>query len=94
MIVRLMGEGQFEIDKRHVDEVNKIDNNIVKIVNKGDEKSFKTEFKKLTEYVRRYGKPISNDVLKPSDIIIPPADITLDEARKIFSGEGLIPDAT
>ncbi|MCZ7395553.1 MAG: hypothetical protein O8C68_07020 [Candidatus Methanoperedens sp.] len=36
MIVRLMGEGQFEIDKKHMDEINKIDNNIVKIVNKGD----------------------------------------------------------
>ena len=38
MIVRLMGEGQFEIDKKHVDEINKIDNNIVKLVNKGNEK--------------------------------------------------------
>ena len=38
MIVRLMGEGQYELDKKHLDEVNKIDNNIVNIVNKGNEK--------------------------------------------------------
>ncbi len=31
MIVRLMGEGQYELEKKHMDEVNKIDNNIVKI---------------------------------------------------------------
>lgn len=92
MIVRLMGEGQFEIEKRHVDEINKIDNNLVKLVNKGDEKTFKAEYKRLTETVRKYGKPIPHDVLKPSDVIIPPADISLEEARRIFRGEGLVPD--
>jgi len=96
MIVRLMGEGQYELDKKHLDVVNKIDNNIVKIINSGDEKAvkitFKTEFKKLTEYVRSNGKKIPDEIIKPSDMIIPPADLTLEEARKIFKGEGLIPD--
>lgn len=87
-----MGEGQFEIDKKHVDEINKIDNNIVKIVNKGNEKVFKSEFKKLNDYVRKYGKPIPHEILKPSDVIIPPGDITIEEAKKIFKGEGLLPD--
>ncbi len=91
MIVRLMGEGQYEIDKKHIDEINNIDNNLVKIVNKGDEKGFKAEFRKLTENVHRYGKKLPDDVLKPSDIIIPPADLTLEEAREIFKGDGLIP---
>lgn len=92
MIVRLMGEGQFEIDKKHIDELNKIDNNIVKIVKKGDTKAFRTEIRKLTDYVRTKGKPIANEVLKPSELVIPPADLTLEEAKKIFEGEGLIPD--
>ncbi len=95
MIVRLMGDGQYEIDKKHIDAVNKIDNNIVKIVS-GDEKTaisaFRTEYKKLHDYVRKYGKKIPHEIIKPSDIIIPPEDITLEEARKIFEGEGLIPD--
>ena len=96
MIVRLMGEGQYEIDKKHLDAVNKIDNNIVKIVSGTDEKvvstAFKTEYKKLSDYVRKNGKKIPNEILKPSDIIIPPADLTLEEARQIFKGEGLIPE--
>jgi len=96
MIVRLMGEGQFEIDKKHLDAVNKIDNNIVKIVSGIDEKAvetaFKTEYKKLIDHVRKNGKKISYEIIKPSDIIIPPADLTLEEARKIFTGEGLIPE--
>jgi hypothetical protein len=91
-----MGEGQYEIDKKHLDAVNKIDNNIVKIVNGRDEKvveaAFKTEYKTLIDYVRKNGKKIPNEIIKPSDIIIPPADLTLEEARKIFTGEGLIPE--
>ncbi len=92
MIVRLMGEGQFEIDSKHLDEMNRIDNNIVKIVVKGDERTFKTEFKKLIDYVRRNGKKMPDNILKPSDIIIPPADVTIKEAQEIFKGEGLVPD--
>ncbi len=92
MIVRLMGEGQFEIDSKHLDEMNRIDNNIVKIVVKGDEKVFKTEFKKLIDYVRKNGKRMPDNILKPSDIIIPPADVTVKEAQEIFKGEGLVPD--
>jgi hypothetical protein len=96
MIVRLMGEGQYEIDKKHLDAVNKIDNNIVKIVKSQDEKAveaaFKTEYKTLIDYVRKNGKKIPNEIIKPSDLIIPPADLTLEEARKIFTGEGLIPE--
>lgn len=92
MIVRLMGEGQYELDKKQLDEVNRIDNNIVRIVNRGDEKAFRSEFRKLADLVRRNGKKIPDEVIKPSDVIIPPADLTLDEAKRIFSGEGLVPD--
>jgi len=92
MIVRLMGEGQYELDKKHIDEVNRIDNNIVKIVNKGDEKVFRSEFKKLSDYVRKNGKKIADEVIQPSEIIIPPSDLTLDEAKKIFAGDGVFPD--
>ncbi|KCZ73519.1 hypothetical protein ANME2D_00588 [Candidatus Methanoperedens nitroreducens] len=92
MIVRLMGEGQYELDSKYLDEMNRIDNNIVEIVTKGDEKTFKTEFMKLTECVRRNGKKVADEIIEPSDIIIPPDDLTLEEAREIFTGHGLIPD--
>lgn len=84
MIVRLMGEGQYELDKKHSDEMNRIDNNIVKLVTKGDERTFRSEFKKLTDYVHRHGKKIPDNILKPSDIIIPHAELTLKEAQEIM----------
>ena len=62
------------------------------LVEAGTLEDVKIEFKKLTDYVRKNGKKIPDEIIKPSDLIIPPADITLEEARDIFKGEGLIPD--
>jgi hypothetical protein len=91
-----MGEGQFEMDKKHLEAVNKIDNNIVKIVNGSDEKviatAFNKEYKNLIDYVRKNGNKIPPEIIKPSDMIIPPSDLTLEEARQIFKGVGLIPE--
>jgi len=42
--------------------------------------------------VRKNGKKIPDEIIKPSDLIIPPADLTLEEAKKIFKGDGLIKD--
>ncbi len=46
----------------------------------------------MLDRVRKYGKKLPDCVPKPSDVIIPPADITLEEARKIYEGQGLMLD--
>ena len=35
---------------------------------------------------------LPDDDLSTSDAIVPPADLTLEETRRLFSGDGLIPD--
>ncbi len=35
---------------------------------------------------------MGEDELEPSDLILPPADLTFAEAKEEFTGEGLIPD--
>jgi hypothetical protein len=40
----------------------------------------------------RDGERVSDDELEPSDLILPPSDLSLGEAQGEFSGEGLIPD--
>jgi hypothetical protein len=34
---------------------------------------------------------VPEDQLAPSDLILPPPDVSLEEAKQEFSGEGLIP---
>jgi PspAA-like protein len=35
---------------------------------------------------------VPDDDLRPSEAIVPPGDLSLDEARELFEDEGLIPD--
>jgi hypothetical protein len=56
-----------------------------------DEESFHRAFVQLLEFVRSKGQPVGDDDLRGSDLILPPPDVSLEEAKKEFSGEGLIP---
>jgi hypothetical protein len=42
--------------------------------------------------VQAEGELLPSEDLSPSDVIIPPADLSLAETRELFSEEGLIPD--
>jgi hypothetical protein len=42
--------------------------------------------------VRSHGERVADDELAGSDLILPPADLSFEEAGKAFNGEGLIPD--
>jgi hypothetical protein len=56
-----------------------------------DEAKFHESFTQLLEFVRTKGKPIGHDDLLGSDLILPPSDVSLEEAKTEFTGEGLIP---
>jgi hypothetical protein len=92
MIVRLMGEGQFQIDDGAAARLNEIDNAAVAALDGGDEDGFRARLAELAETVRREGRPLEASDLSSSDLIVPPSDLSLEEARELFSGEGLIPD--
>jgi hypothetical protein len=46
----------------------------------------------MLELVSRDGNAIPDDELAESDVIMPPRDISFEEARGEFTGDGLIPD--
>lgn len=93
-IVRIMGHGQFTVDSRTLKKLNDIDNAIVDLV--GAERSDDTQFKKklteLSNLVVEKGKPLDPHEIIRSDIILPSADLSIDEAKKLFRGEGVIPE--
>lgn len=90
MIIRILGIGQFRLDDQHIDSLNKIDNKIVEQVSKGKEKEFRKSLAKIISMIQEKGEPIDPAEIFPSDIIVPAADMTLEEAKKVFSGDGLI----
>ena len=91
MIVRISTEGQYEIDDDELPALNELDNEAVAACDAGDEERFRNAFSQLVAAVRDRGKLLPDDELVGSDIILPPPDVSIEEAKKEFQGEGLIP---
>ena len=92
MIVRILGEGQWDVAEDHLVELNKLDDEVEAAVEKSDEVAFSQVLGALLHAVRTWGSPLPADSLHDSDLILPPADATLEEVRELLSDEGLIPD--
>ena len=89
MIIRIMGQGQYRVKSSLFDDLNAIDNKIVGYVQKGDEKGYKKSLAELIGMILRDGKVVPSKDLVESDIIVPPVDMTLEEARQVFRGQGI-----
>ncbi len=92
MIIRVVNEGQYEVNDSLLDALNELDNEIVGLIESGDETRFRDVLRTFVSMIRENGKPLDTDVIVESDLIVPPEDLTLSEAAKVFSGDGLIPD--
>ena len=79
MIVRISGEGQFRLPDNDAERLNDLDNEAVAAVEAGDEDKFHSLFDQMLSLVE-------------SDVILPPRDVSFEEAAGEFTGDGLIPD--
>jgi hypothetical protein len=91
MIVRILGEGQLQVDDSASTELNSLDAALERAVNSGDEAAFRSALRALLDRVRALGTPLAEDILEPSDSILPRADADLDEVRSMLTDEGYIP---
>jgi hypothetical protein len=92
VIVRVSGEGQFRLPDGDAERLNELDNEAVAAVERGDEDRFHQLWDQMLELVASDGNALDDDELVESDVILPPRDVTFDEAKGEFTGEGLIPD--
>lgn len=92
MIIRILGEGQWDVDDKHLEALNALDDALEKAVEAGDETHFRIEMTALLDSVRHQGDRLEDDSLEESDLILPPADATLEEVRALLTDEGLVPD--
>jgi hypothetical protein len=92
VIVRVSGEGQFRLPDEDAERLNELDNRAVASVEQGDETGFKELWSQMLEIVASDGNAVDADELVESDVIMPPRDISFEEAKAEFNGDGLIPD--
>jgi hypothetical protein len=91
MILRILGEGQFEIADHTVEAMNGLDNELLAAVESGNDDAFHSTLAALLALVREVGQPVPDDHLGPSDLVLPAAESTLEEVRALLGNEGLIP---
>jgi hypothetical protein len=91
MIVRILGEGQLELPESAAEELNRLDAALEAAVDRNDEAAFRPALAALLAKVRQVGSPAEADDLRPSELILPRQDASMDEVRKLLTDEGLIP---
>jgi len=93
MIMRVLGEGQFEVAEGDLNRLNQLDDDLLQAVEAGDEEAFKAALGNLLAAVRELGTPLPPESLEPSDLILPDAEASLEQVRELLraEGDGLIP---
>ena len=92
MIVRLMGEGQWRVDDGLAVRLEELDAETEQAVRAGDEVALRAALRALHEAVRGAGERLDHAHLGPSDAVVPPVDLTLEEARRLLESDASIPD--
>ena len=91
MIIRIMGEGQYELPEADLEALNVLDSEVESAVLAADDSAFTASFTQLLTRVREHGTAVQDDVLVDSDLVLPPADATVGEVAALLGDEGLIP---
>ena len=91
MIVRILGEGQVDVPDGELQSLNELDDALQTAVDGGDEEAFVQSLTALLNRVRSAGRPLPDEEIVPSDLVLPSADASLAEVRELLSDDGLIP---
>jgi PspA-Associated protein len=92
VIIRVMSEGRWRVDDALAVRLNELDDDVGRAVAAGDQAAMSEALRRLAETVRSEGTRLDDTDLSPSDAVVPPEDLTLEEAHELLEGEGLIPD--
>ena len=93
MIIRVVGEGQYEVDDSVLARLNELDRQALQALDREDEAELDGFLDQMAALVREEGTQLADEVLTASDVVIPPSDLTLEETRRLVSAEGFLPDA-
>jgi hypothetical protein len=93
MIVRILGEGQWEVPDDAMSGLNALDDQVEQAVAQQDEAKLTLALAELLDEVRSLGTAVPDDQLADSDLILPDVDSSLAEVQSLLSesSEGLIP---
>jgi len=88
MIVRILGEGQFEVAESDRPSLHELETTLDTTIEGDDEAAFTSALAALIAEVRRLGTPLPADSFTSSDRVIPFEDAGLDETKTLLSEPG------
>lgn len=91
MIIRILGEGQFEVPEGELDEIQLYDERLEAAVAANDADGTRVALTTLRERLLKTGSPVADDYLGASDIVVPYPDAAVEEVRELLNDDGLIP---
>ncbi len=92
MIARLMGDAQYEIDDALLADLNALDDRAIAALEAADEADLDARLDEMWQLVSERGQRLPDEELRPSDVLVPPSDLTLEETRSLLGDDGFIPD--
>ncbi|WP_433754594.1 PspA-associated protein PspAA [Nocardia sp. CA-135398] len=91
MIIRILGEGQYDVADTHMAELNFLNEQLVEAADAGDETGFALTLRQLLAAIRYRGTAIVDDRIADSDLVLPSADMPLAEVHARVRDDGLLP---
>lgn len=92
MIVRILGEGQFNVAEVEQDRLQGFDEDIETAVEAKDEAGLHDALLALRSFIVEHGSPVGDDFLGKSDIVVPYPDADIADIEALLTDDGLIPD--
>jgi hypothetical protein len=85
VIVRILGEGQFQVDDEGAAKLTALDSSLDAAVEADDEAAFKTALEASVRLVRQSGKRVPDEEFVTADFILPFSDATVAEVRQLLA---------
>jgi hypothetical protein len=98
VVIRISGHGQFKVNAEILERINEIDNSIVDLIkdnspgsnySKLNQKDLQSKLSEMKNLVISNGQHLDDKEIVESDVILPDSDLSIDEASKIFTNEGI-----
>jgi hypothetical protein len=88
MIVRILGEAQFDVPDTDRSTLDNLEHVLNDAVEGHDETAFASALAALIDAVRRSGTPLAPDAFTSSDLVVPFSDATLEETKALLQEPG------
>ena len=88
MIVRILGDGQFDVPDTERKTLDGLDESLNAAVEGHDEAAFASALGALIAAVRKVGEPLPADSFMSSDLVVPFSDASLAETKSLLEEPG------